>query len=59
MKKVPDGLRNQTIVMIPKTSLAPLGLVRQLARCNGALEAVRKPIEIGSLLQLVGNRLEN
>jgi DNA-binding NtrC family response regulator len=57
LRKIPEPLKNRTIVIAPRNSLAPFGLIMQLTRCNGAAGALLKPIEKTSLLQLVENTL--
>lgn len=57
LKKVPKPLRSRTIITAPRNSLAPLGLVEQLTRCNGAKGAMLKPIGRTPLLKLIEQTL--
>jgi DNA-binding NtrC family response regulator len=57
LRKIPENLRKRSIVLAPKSSLAPLGLVEQLARCNGAMGVLKKPVKNDPLLKLVENNL--
>ena len=53
LERVPKALRKKTVIVSPKTSLAPLGLIEQLARCKGAMGALKQPINSEELLLLV------
>ncbi|MBF0446092.1 MAG: response regulator [Magnetococcales bacterium] len=52
---VPKALRKRTVIVSPETSIAPLGIIEQLARCKGAMGALKQPINSTELLQFVEN----
>ncbi|MBF0381604.1 MAG: response regulator [Magnetococcales bacterium] len=56
LERIPDDLRNNTIITSHQASIAPIGFLKQLARCNGAFGALNKPFEKKSIAKLV-NRL--
>ena len=57
LKDVPESLRRRSVILTSGTSLAPLNFVIQLANCHGALGALKKPVKVGPLLQIVEKTL--
>jgi CheY-like chemotaxis protein len=55
--ELPELLRNKSVILSPGTSIAPIAFIRQLARCNGAVGALKTPVKAGPLLQILEQSL--
>ena len=53
VRTVPDAIKGRLLVISTQNCLAPLQMLEQLARCNGVMGALKKPVSTTQILQIL------